>query len=264
MQWYLSTTADIYIDLDADGNYQMKNSTVSAELAKQYGIGIELAEFCMGDSLNEQFTEVDIAVKHKLQISAAGVLHAPYNELFPCAIDRGAASLAEKRYSQAICIAQRYNIDKLVIHTGYAPNMYYESWFIEQSVRFWKRFLKNHPGKYTICLENVMETNPHTLCQLMQEMDEPCIRLCLDIGHAYRSSDYPLNRWLAELSPWISHFHIHNNYGKEDCHNSPEDGLIDIESFLLEANKLCPSASYTIESLNLRQSCEWLKTKNFI
>ncbi len=48
------------------------------------------------------------------------------------------------------------------------------------------------------------------------------VGLALDVGHAHTNGC--LSRWLE--CP-IAHFHLHDNYGKDDTHNTVGDGTID-------------------------------------
>lgn len=264
MNWYVSTTADLNIEMLDDGSYQTVNTDLTLKLAEEYGTGLEIAEYCMGDSLGKGFLNTDSVVRNKLRHGKAGILHAPFNELFPCAIDEEAAALAEKRYVQAIELADGYGIPKVVIHSGYAPSIYFDSWFLEQSVRFWKVFLAKHSFQADICLENVMETSPDVLKRLMEALDEPQIGLCLDIGHAYRCGKSDPVLWLRELSPWLTHFHIHDNKGEFDTHEAPGKGCIDVDGFLKEAQILCPNATFTIESLDASNACLWLREHRYL
>ena len=66
----------------------------AVETAKQYGLGLEIAEFCTAWNMDEKFHAVDPVVREKIADCPSTPLHAPFNELFPCAIDRRARSLA--------------------------------------------------------------------------------------------------------------------------------------------------------------------------
>ncbi|MCQ2452096.1 MAG: sugar phosphate isomerase/epimerase [Oscillospiraceae bacterium] len=264
MKWLVSTTADLDIEMLEDGSYRTRNGELTLRLAREYGTGLEIAEFCMGDSLGKGFDETDRLVRHKLSSADGVCLHAPFNELFPSAIDEEAAALAEKRYAQALMLADGYGISKVVIHSGYAPSIYFDAWFLEQSVRFWKAFLAKHQGHVDICLENVMESSPAILKELMEALQEPRIGLCLDIGHAFRCSRLDPIDWLEELSPWLRHFHIHDNKGEYDTHEAPGQGCINVDGFLKRAQTLCPEATYTIESLDAEKACFWLREHGYL
>ena len=66
-------------------------STIASDavpLAREYGFGLEIAEFCTAWNMDEKFAGVDSVVKKKLERISRSTLHAPYNELFPCAIEK--------------------------------------------------------------------------------------------------------------------------------------------------------------------------------
>ena len=144
-------------------------STIAPDVprvAREYGLGLEIAEYCTAWNMDEKFAGVDPVVQKKLEGISRSTLHAPYNELFPCAIDKKARALAADRYRQAIDLAKRYGSKKVVIHGGYNPWMYYPVWYVGQSVSFWKDFLKEDPG-VEIVLENVLETQPDLILEIL-------------------------------------------------------------------------------------------------
>lgn len=239
-QLYLSTTAG-----DAEA------------CAGAYGVGIEIAEFCTAWNMDDEYAATDAALRKKLEGVERRLLHGPFNELFPCAIDPQARALAAKRYRQAIRLARHYGASKVIIHGGYHPWIYYPQWYTEQSVVFWKEFLKEDPG-VELVLENVFETDPAWLAGIVQAVDDERLRLCLDVGHAHAYSKAPVMDWLEVCAPWISHFHIHNNDTTWDLHNPLDQGTIPMTAFLEKAARLCPDATYTLELTEAESSLGWL------
>lgn len=233
-------------------------------LAQTYQLGLELAEFCTAWNMDEKFAEADPLVRQKLQQATGVVLHAPYNELFPCAIDPRARQLAADRYRQAIGLARRYGAQKVVIHGGYHPRIYFPVWYVEQSILFWRTFLQEDPG-VTLVLENVLEEEPDWLDQIVRGVDDPRLRLCLDIGHVNTYSPHSAMEWLTQWSPYISHFHLHNNDGHWDYHRDLGEGTIPMEEFLARAEALCPDATYTLEiPQSAEVSVRWLADRHLI
>ena len=241
-------------------------STISTDapcVAREYGFGLELAEFCTAWNMDEKFTHVDSVVKKKLEGIPRSLLHAPYNELFPCAIDKKARALAAERYRQATDLATRYGSRKVIIHGGYNPQIYFPVWYVKQSVLFWQDFLRDNPG-VEIVLENVLEDEPRWLLDIVAGVDDPRLRLCLDIGHVNAYSSVPLTDWLVLWAPYLSHLHIHNNDGSRDAHNALNEGTIPIKELLLQAQHLCPDATYTLELMNDAPSVVWLQENDLI
>ena len=241
-------------------------STISTDapcVAREYGFGLELAEFCTAWNMDEKFIHVDSVVKKKLEGIPRSLLHAPYNELFPCAIDKKARALAAERYRQATDLATRYGSRKVIIHGGYNPRIYFPVWYVKQSALFWQDFLRSDPG-VEIVLENVLEDDPRWLLDIVAAVDDPRLRLCLDIGHVNAYSSVPLTDWLVLWAPYLSHLHIHNNDGSRDAHNALNEGTIPIKELLLQAQHLCPDATYTLELMNDAPSVVWLQENDLI
>ncbi len=262
MRFYLSTMADITMDEGEGRAAVVYQADVTTPLAARRGLGIELAEFCTAENLDAGFAETDALVRGKLARVPDAVLHAPYYELYPSAIDPRAAELAAFRYGQALSAAESYGIRKLVIHGGYVPLVYYPGWFVERSVAFWRAFLAAHPGDYVLCLENVMEPEPELLCRVAEQVGDPRLRLCLDVGHA-NLTPVPPERWLEACAPWLAHLHIHNNAGERDTHDAPGDGRVDVAALLRRCAALCPEATATVESMAAERSADWLRENGF-
>ena len=246
-------------------------STIASDVpkvAREYGLGLEIAEYCTAWNMDEKFTGVDPVVQKKLEGISRSTLHAPYNELFPCAIDKKARALAADRYRQAIDLAKRYGSPKVVIHGGYNPWIYYPVWYVEQCIVFWKDFLQEDPG-VEICLENVLETEPQWLLDIVKGVDHPKFRMCFDVGHASAYSKIPLMTWLESWAPYISHFHVHNNdgfgdNGTADQHRPLYEGTIPMKQLLQRIGQLCPEATIALELMNTRSSVQWLVEEQII
>ena len=242
-------------------------STIAAdapELARRHGLGLEIAEYCTAYNMDERFAENDAAVQEKLTGVARRTLHAPFNELFSCAIDPRARELARERYAQAMALAARYGARKLIIHGGFNPYLYFPEWYTAQSAPFWREFMQTVPPELEICLENVTEPAPELLCDIIAAVDDPRLRICLDVGHANAYSKVPPMEWLERCAPYIGHFHIHNNPGDWDTHAALDEGSIPIAELLAAADALCPGATLALEVMEARRSVEWLISEGMI
>lgn len=242
-------------------------STISPdapETARRYDLGLEIAEYCTAYNMDERFPETDATVREKLGGITRRTLHAPFNELFPCAIDPRARALAADRFREAIALAGRYGAEKVVIHGGYNPQIYYPCWYTEQSAAFWKEFLRNDPG-VDIVLENVLEEKPDYLLDIVRAVDSPRLGLCLDVGHANAYSSSPVTEWLERSAPYLRHIHLHNNNRTSDAHAPLDAGSIPMRGFLERALTLCPVASVTLElPEDTARGALWLAENGFI
>lgn len=227
----------------------------AVQTAREFGLGVELAQFCLAENMDKTPPDVQASLDAALEVPRR-VLHAPFAELCPAAIDPLVREVAKRRYLQAAALAKRYGAEKMVVHSGFIPLVYYPEWFAPQSAAFWREFLNDVDG-LTLCVENVMETSPDALRQIAEQVNDPRLRICFDVGHAFCQGG-ELAPWLDALAPYISHVHLHNNHGSSDEHLGLPDGTLDMAAVIRQLEALAPQATYTLEVRSARASVEWL------
>ena len=227
----------------------------AVQTAREFGLGVELAQFCLAENMDKTPPDVQASLDAALQVPRR-VLHAPFAELCPAAIDPLVREVAKRRFLQAAALAKRYGAEKMVVHSGFIPLVYYPEWFAPQSAAFWREFLNDVDG-LTLCIENVMETSPDALRQIAEQVNDPRLRICFDVGHAFCQSG-DLAPWLDALAPYSSHVHLHNNHGTFDEHLGLPDGTLDMAAVIRQLEALAPQATYTLEVRSARASVEWL------
>lgn len=252
-----------------DRLYIASVSQNAPDLAKAYGIGLELDYYCMAANMDEPLfgkTKEQVARELEAAGSRRLIFHAPFNELYPAAIDPQIQRIAYKRYEQAYHLAKDvYGIEKMVVHSGYVPRIYYKQWHHEKSLEFWRAYMRNKQGSFTICIENVLEDEPYMFAEIAEELDQENIRLCLDIGHANCIGNIPLEEWIRVTGPYVSHLHIHSNNGEHDYHDALGEGTIQMARALEQIDRYCgKDATITIESLDGTKSLEWLDKEGYL
>lgn len=236
------------------------------EAAREYGVGIELAQFCTAARLDGAPPEPwEIPVETCLAAADRFVLHGPFNELTPAAIDPMVLDVTKTRYRQAVKKARTLGIKKVVLHAGFQPLVYYPEWFVDRSIAVWRELIGQIPADMTVCLENVLEPEPGLLTQIVRGIDDPRLRVCLDLGHANTcASETSPEDWLRACAPYLSHVHLHNNQGGRDLHAALFDGVMDIAELLSMLDELSPQATCTLELMQDRTSLEWLATEHLL
>ena len=227
----------------------------AVQTAREFGLGVELAQFCLAENMDKTPPDVQASLDAALEVPRR-VFHAPFAELCPAAIDPLVRAVTRRRFLQAAALAKRYGAEKMVVHSGFIPLVYYPEWFAPQSAAFWREFLNDVDG-LTLCVENVMETSPDVLRQIAEQVNDPRLRICFDVGHAFCQSG-ELAPWLDALAPYSSHVHLHNNHGTFDEHLGLPDGTLDMATVIRQLEALAPQATYTLEVRSARASVEWL------
>lgn len=241
-------------------------------MAKTFGLGIELNHVCISELLDPEKIEDTVKwIENDLGLAglpfpvtkgAPILLHGPFTEIVPGAMDHRAVDLALQRMEEAYELCMKIGVERMIVHSGYFPPMYYKEWHHEKSLIFWERFLRGKDD-FTIYVENSFEDEPFMMAKLMDDFDKPNLKLCLDVGHANVTTpkDFPVEKWIEHLGSRVAHYHIHNNMGTKDTHNSLGDGTMDMCS-ILESIEQNNNSDYTLtlESQDCSRCIEWLSS----
>ncbi len=238
--------------------------------AREYGVGLEINHTCISEALDEGNRE-RLLSEIRADAAAASatelVVHGPFTEIHPSAIDYRVRELGMERLNQAYDVCAALGVNRMVVHTGWLPFIYFKNWYVDEGSRFWQKFMADKPSDFNIYIENVLEDEPYMPLDLVKRIDDPRVRLCLDIGHAnaMTQADISVEKWIETLGPYIGHFHLHNNDGTGDSHSAFGCGNMDMERILSKISECCPSeATLTIEARDARSCLEWLKERDYL
>ena len=227
------------------------------ELALARGMGLELIGFCTAERMEDE--ELLASEEVRLRPFGRKSLHAPYYELTPCAIDSLISRVSLHRYRQAVATCMRLGIQRMVVHSGYAPQMYFPEWFVPKSIEFWREFVRELPPDFELLLENVLDVRPEYIRDVCDGVNDPRLRICLDVGHANAYSPVPVEAWISMLGGRIAHVHLHNNDGSRDAHAPLCEGRMDIQRILGLLDRYAPEAEICIESVDALSCLETLE-----
>lgn len=236
----------------------------AVDVIREYGFNIELNDLCISENLDPEKVRSTMAeMEREITESEAekAIIHGPFTEIIPASIDHRAVELGLNRLNEAHAVAEKLGIRRMVVHSGHMPLLYFKEWHKEKSLYFWKEFMKDKPEDFIIYIENVFEDEPLMMKELVEELDDPRIQICLDVGHAnaVTCEDYDIHDWVRILGPLIGHFHLHNNDGKDDLHGPLESGTMDMAKILTSIRNHCrPDVTMTIESRTCASGAEWI------
>ena len=172
-----------------------------------------------------------------------------------------------QRLNEAYAVAAALGVTRMIVHNGWLPFIYFKSWQAEKGAAFWQEFLKDKASNFHIYVENVLEDEPYMLLDMMKQIDNPHIKLCLDTGHANAttSPELPVEKWIEVLGPHIGHFHLHNNDGTGDSHNAFDCGSMNMDSIFSAIDTFCDAdVTLTIEARDARACLYWLEKNNYL
>lgn len=177
-------------------------------------------------------------------------LHAPFQDLLPGALDDGILAASRRRLRQAFRYLPVFRPVSVVCHLGYEARFYggdTPQW-LARAVATWKELAARAATHgVTVMLENVYETEPELLLEVVRRVDAANLKVCLDVGHLYAFGNGDWPRWLHTLAPVIGQLHLHDNHGAADEHLALGAGIIPLPEILQFLADRCPQPLVTLE-----------------
>lgn len=221
--------------------------------AKEEGCNLEIASFAYPDVLDGGWEEILEDHRDKLQDFRGRVsLHGPFLDLFLHSQDQRIKEVARDRIFQSLEIASRLGAEYVVFHGNFSPLIGHESYrkhWIAQNFYFWSEVLSRY--RITVLLENLWEPTPDLYRELLDRVNSPRLKVCLDTGHVNVFSQATLEEWLAALGNDVAYVHVNDNQGRLDNELVPGEGNIDWQSFSesITRSGIAPSIVFEVGTL---------------
>jgi len=160
-------------------------------------------------------------------------LHAPFQDIMPGAQDKYILEASRNKLRRCFDLIEIFKPRSVVCHLGYLNCIHsydLEQW-LESSLETWQEFLNIAENQNTpIMFENTYEPGPRVHKMLLEALDSPSARFCLDVGHLLAFAQVNWQSWLAKLDQWLGQLHLHDNKGFRDEHLSVGAGNFEFEA----------------------------------
>lgn len=224
----------------------------AAELASKLDVGLEISRLPNAKAIDDDFPSVIRSLKEQTErFEGARTLHGLFSDLNPACKDAAIKKIVEKRFQQSFEAAMAVGAESVVFHSGHKGMKHKVSVenYIEGSIKFWKEYIKQfEDNKIFACIENVLEDSPENIIKIVDGVNSPFLKVCLDTGHANLCSQIPPSEWVNTYRNRLHHMHIHNNFKTNDDHAGLKYGSFNILSVIdaLQKNELSPLIVFEI------------------
>lgn len=232
--------------------YFLHDLVTYRQWAEQLGCGLELHTFADPMVLAGDVAGM-VTAHRKLLNGFEGPVgfHGAFYDMMSGSLDPDVVALTRKRYRQNLSVARALKGQYVVFHANYMgsfklPN-YRRSWHARQ-VQFWKSFAgEAEDSGLCILLENMWADDPTIVADILQEIDHPNLRACLDMSHVALYSTFSIENWIKTLQPWLFCCHLNNTNGEQDLHWPLQRGIIEYGPVLEQLRRLPQAPCMTLE-----------------
>jgi sugar phosphate isomerase/epimerase len=197
-------------------------------------------------------------------------IHAPFMDLRPGALDPKIRRATADRLRRVFDLAPAFRPRSIVCHPSFDRRYYVstEDQWLENSIETWQPLLALAETMDTlIAFENVYETDPKLLKELLCSLRSPHVCFCFDTGHFNAFAEAPLEEWMSQLGPLTGQLHLHDNHGTTDEHLPPGEGNFPFHDLLQQLRQRGRKPIITLEAhseAHLRKSLKNIKAMKLL
>ena len=219
----------------------------------ELGAGIELGSYGMIGIRSERDWETRFTLHKTIRTQFQGpiAVHGPFFGMEYTHIDHLIREVVNRRLDMTFDVAVKLKASRVVLHSSHRPEIdifkLQDSW-LEGCVEFWQREIRRWADTgIEIVLENDTEKLPDLLVRLVDEVANPFLGLCMDIGHQHMFSELDALEWVRRMDKRLFHIHLHDNDRTGDNHWAIGRGTIDFEPFYAAIMRHVPQATISLE-----------------
>ncbi|MDO5305876.1 MAG: sugar phosphate isomerase/epimerase family protein [bacterium] len=243
-----------------------KTIAEAAKTATELGTGLEISRFPHLEKIDDDFNSIITEMKDGISdFDGIVTLHALFSGLNPGVSDKALKEVVNIRYQQSFEAAMAVGAKHVNFHSGHKGMHHRVS--IEKncqtSIKFWKEYIKQFEDNGVVAvLENVLDFDYEHIKTIVDEVNSPFLKVCLDTGHANLCSTISPQDWIKTYGDRLQHMHLHNNFKTNDDHNGIKYGTVNFLGIVdtLKSENLNPYIVFEIfDKKELVESVEIFK-----
>jgi sugar phosphate isomerase/epimerase len=188
-------------------------------------------------------------------------IHGPFDGLTILTRDAKVRELAQARLTQGLEFAAELGATHMVVHS---PFQFFGSPFIPNHPAYPRVELVQAAHEaldplvqlaqqhhIMLVIENIFDTNPVLLVDLLRSFNSEYVRSSIDTGHAFinqRVGGPTPDQWIREMGEMLQHMHIQDTDGHTDRHWAPGDGNLNWYALFEALSALKQSPRLVIET----------------
>ncbi len=235
--------------------------------AVEHDLGFEVVDFAFPDLLDGGARATVDRYRATLADESRLVsIHGPFLDLYVNSPDAAIRRVAKERITQTLAIADELQLEFVVFHTNCLPMMgrdaYYQRW-VDAHVDLWREVTALHD--ITVVLENMWDKSPELIARVLDGVDSPRLKVCLDTGHHHLFSRESLERWFSCLGENIAYLHLTDNMGDFDSELVLGTGVVRWREMTALVDRYCDRPVAVIETAGLegiRASLSFLRREH--
>jgi sugar phosphate isomerase/epimerase len=206
-------------------------------------------------------------------------IHGPFDGLLIASWDAPVREFVRGRYLKALEFAEGLGASHMVMHSpflyfGHPMVAHTKSQGLSDQIGWAHETLNAVVARASeigcqIVIENIRDTNPLPLLELVRSFNSETVRMSLDTGHANLMHEIgapTADQWVLDAGEYLGHVHLQDNDAQFDRHWQPGRGSINWYAVFkaLEQLEHKPRLILEVRDAVVKPAFDWLVLQGFV
>ena len=197
---------------------------------REAGLGLDLMLSETEFNREVPFRELENLRRNLADENVPVTCHLPYVDLHFGSRDPKVHEYARDCLLEGLEIGSVLHARIAVLHVGFSnhiPPRRVEEWRERFTDRVQEIVRAGEEEEMVLAFENTYEPDGAVLREILDTVNSPWLRFCVDLGHSACYSRMAPEEWIESFKDRIVLMHFHDNDGLEDLHQACGEGVVD-------------------------------------
>ncbi|MDM7917343.1 MAG: sugar phosphate isomerase/epimerase family protein [Candidatus Eisenbacteria bacterium] len=212
------------------------------------GVGLDLALSDTAFNRDVSLADLENLRRYLHEEGIALTCHLPYRDLHLGSEDASVHDYARDCLLEGLEMAGVLKCRIAVLHAGFSNQIRpsRQAAWRERFLEGIQEILRNAEEEdIVLAIENTFEPDGEMLRSILESVNSPYLRACIDLGHTACYSRMAPEEWIEGFKDRIAMLHFHDNDGQDDLHLPCGQGVVGYDMVfdaLKSADLSCPIA----------------------
>lgn len=176
--------------------------------------------------------------------------HLPFHGLHLSCADPRVMSYSREVLSEGLEIGTILGCKAAVLHSGFSNHVRpgHTPIWKERLIESLRELVAAAADEeIVLAIENAYEPDAALLKEVLEAVDSPWLRFCVDLGHAACFSRMAPEEWVLTFKDHLISLHVHDNEGLEDEHLACGRGVVGYDQVFAALKEIDASCSIVLE-----------------
>jgi sugar phosphate isomerase/epimerase len=236
---------------------------------QEHGMNVEIRLTDAEYNREVPVRELEALERDLTKLGISRFCHLPFHGLHLSCADPRVMSYSREVLMEGLEIGTILGCKVAILHSGFSNHVrpaHIETWKERLTQTLRELVAQAEDEEIVLAIENAYEPDATVLKEVMEVINSPWLRFCVDLGHAACFSRMAPEEWIHLFKDHLISLHVHDNEGLEDEHLACGRGVVGYDQVYQALTEIDASCTIVLEvsDEDIAPSIEHLNEVGFV